>query len=209
MAVDRHGNVGPAVLLRPEDINVATLLQSFAAVLKQSAIEVTWKLVEADENISFTVLRSSGGDFEALPAVEISRDGLSFSVSDGSVEPGTSYRYRVALVEGTGTRTLFETEAISTPALPLTLYQNHPNPFNPSTVIGYYLPTASPVTLDVYDSSGRLISRLLDGVTQERGTHEATWRGVDTAGRSVSSGVYFYRLTSGKETISKKMILLR
>jgi flagellar hook assembly protein FlgD len=93
--------------------------------------------------------------------------------------------------------------------MPLTLNQNHPNPFNPSTTISYYLPAASEVTLDVYDSSGRLVSRLVDGATQERGTHEVAWRGVDTAGRQASSGVYFYRLVSGKETISKKMVLLR
>jgi flagellar hook assembly protein FlgD len=95
------------------------------------------------------------------------------------------------------------------PAMPLTLHQNHPNPFNPSTTISYYLPEASVVTLELYDSSGRLISRLYDGVKQDKGTHEAGWRGMDAQGRSVSSGVYFYRLTSGKETISKKMVLLR
>jgi flagellar hook assembly protein FlgD len=95
------------------------------------------------------------------------------------------------------------------PAMPLTLHQNHPNPFNPSTTISYYLPEASVVTLEVYDSTGRLISRLYNGAKQDKGTHEAGWRGMDAQGRSVSSGVYFYRLTSGKETISRKMILLR
>jgi flagellar hook assembly protein FlgD len=87
--------------------------------------------------------------------------------------------------------------------------QNNPNPFNPSTTISYYVPEASPVTLDVYDSSGRLVARLLDGAKQPKGTHSIEWRGVDSSGRTVSSGVYFYRLTSGKETISKKMVLLR
>jgi hypothetical protein len=210
VAVDPHGNMGPAALLRPEDVKVGTMLMSFAAALKQSAIEVSWKLSEADETVAFHVLRSAGGgEFAVLPSAGIAREALVFSIVDRSVEPGTTYRYRVAVVEGSSTRTLFETDAISTPAMPLTLNQNHPNPFNPSTTISYYLPAAGAVTLEVYDSAGRLVSRLVDGATQERGTHEVAWRGLDTAGRQASSGVYFYRLVSGKETISKKMVLLR
>jgi hypothetical protein len=210
VAVDRHGNMGPSALLRPEDVHVGTMLQSFAASLKMSAIEVSWRLSEVDEDVSFLVLRSAdAGEFAELSAVEISRDGLSFTMSDGSVEPGTVYRYRVAVVDASGPRTLFETDAVSTPALPLTLYQNHPNPFNPSTTIGYYLPVSAPVTLEVYDPAGHLVSRLLDGVAQERGMHSIEWRGIDTAGRRVSSGVYFYRLRTGKDVLSRKMVLLR
>jgi len=86
---------------------------------------------------------------------------------------------------------------------------NAPNPFNPSTSIGYYLPAACAVTLEIYDSSGKLVARLLDGETQARGTHSVEWRGADDGGRSVSSGVYFYRLRAGRETLSRKMVLLR
>jgi hypothetical protein len=210
VAVDRHGNTGPSALLRPEDVNVATLLQSFAAALKQSAIEISWTISEDRDAAAFRVLRAeAGGTFNELEAPRIARGGLSFTMSDATCEPGTTYRYRVNLVEGTESRTLFETEAISTPAMPLTLYQNHPNPFNPSTTIGFYLPVDSPVTLDVYDTSGRLVARLLNGAKLEKGTHSVEWRGLDAQGRAVSSGVYFYRLQSGKDVISKKMILLR
>jgi hypothetical protein len=211
VAVDRHGNKSPAALLTPGDIKVGTLLQSFAATLKKLGIEVSWTLSEEGSGAEFHVMRASGANasFEEVASPQIVRDGLSFSLSDGSVEPGTSYRYRVDVVDEAGSRTLFETEAISTPEMPLTLHQNHPNPFNPSTTIGYYMPAAGQVTLDVYDSSGRLVTRLLDRAMKQKGTHSVEWRGLDAQGRSVSSGVYFYRLTSGKETISKKMVLLR
>jgi hypothetical protein len=210
VAVDRHGNTGPAALLTPDDIKVGTMLQSFAASLKQSVIEVSWTLSEVDEAATFRVLRSVlGNEFAELSSAAIARDGLAFSIVDRGVEPGTTYKYRVDLVSASGARALFETEAISTPAMPLTLHQNHPNPFNPSTTISYYLPDASVVTLEIYDSTGRLVTRLADREQQEKGTHSVGWRGLDTAGRSVSSGMYFYRLTSGKETISKKMVLLR
>jgi len=75
-------------------------------------------------------------------------------VVDRTIEPGTTYRYRVDVADGDGRRPLFETQAISTPAMALTLHQNHPNPFNPTTTIGYYLPDDAAVTLEVYDSSG-------------------------------------------------------
>ena len=119
------------------------------------------------------------------------------------------YRYRVDARDEAGRRSLFETDAIATPAMPLTLYQNRPNPFNPSTGISYYLPVDCHVALNVYDSSGRLVARLLDQERQPKGMHTVEWRGVDAQGRSVSSGVYFYRLTSGKKTISRKMVLLK
>jgi hypothetical protein len=210
VAVDQHGNMGPSALLTPDDIKVGTMVASFAASLKQFAIEVSWTLSEVDEGATFRVLRSVlGNEFAELPSAAIVRDGLAFSIVDRGVEPGTTYRYRVNIVSAGGSRQLFETEAISTPAMPLTLNQNHPNPFNPSTTIGYYLPEASVVTLEIYDSSGRLVARLADREQQEKGTHSIGWRGLDTAGRSVSSGVYFYRLTSGKEILSRKMVLLR
>jgi hypothetical protein len=210
VAVDRHGNASPAALLRPEDVKVGTMLQSFAATLAGSVAEISWKLSGVDETAEFRVLREiAGSGFAELASAEVARDGASYSFKDATLEPGTTYRYRVDVVEGAGSRTLFETDAISTPAMPLALNQNHPNPFNPSTTIGYYLPVDSPVTLEVYDSAGRLVARLLDGVKQAKGPHSVEWRGLDAQGRSASSGLYFYRLRNGTETISRKMILLR
>ena len=98
---------------------------------------------------------------------------------------------------------------ISTPELPLTLYQNYPNPFNPSATIQYYLPSACRVTVEIYDSSGKMIARLLDQVEQPGGMHEVEWNGIDGHGKAIASGVYFYRLIADWETISRKMVLLR
>ena len=89
-----------------------------------------------------------------------------------------------------------------------TLYQNVPNPFNPLTTIKYYLPEESRVILEIYDVTGRRISRLVNE-RQNRGYYTKEWNGLDDKGNAVVSGLYFYRLIAGKETISRKMVLIR
>ena len=94
------------------------------------------------------------------------------------------------------------------PALGLTLHQNHPNPFNPSTTISFYLPERCDVRLEVFDVSGRRVTCLIDD-SMDKGPRSAEWNGNYQKGNTAASGVYFYRLTAGTKTISKKMILLR
>jgi flagellar hook assembly protein FlgD len=92
--------------------------------------------------------------------------------------------------------------------VPLTLYQNSPNPFNPSTEIRYYLPERCSVALDIYDVNGALVANLLEGY-RDKGTHTVSWDGRDRNGRQMTSGVYFYRLKAGKTEVSRKMVLAR
>jgi len=83
------------------------------------------------------------------------------------------------------------------------LAQNYPNPFNPSTVIRYSVSSAQLVTLKIYDVLGREVATL---VNEEKpsGNYE-----VEFNASKFSSGIYFYTLTAGEYTNTKKMILLR
>ena len=92
--------------------------------------------------------------------------------------------------------------------MPLALYQNHPNPFNPNTVIRFYLPKAEEVKLDIYNVAGQRVKRLAEG-RREMGYQELEWDGRNGSGAECSSGIYFYRLRAGKTSISRKMVLLR
>jgi photosystem II stability/assembly factor-like uncharacterized protein len=83
------------------------------------------------------------------------------------------------------------------------LYPNYPNPFNSSTTIRYSIPTAGPVTLDIYDILGRKVQTLLD-VKQQAGAHQVIW---DANG--VVSGVYFYRLKAGEKSYSRSMTVIK
>jgi hypothetical protein len=96
------------------------------------------------------------------------------------------------------------------PSLPkvLALKAIYPNPFNPQTTIIYSLPKQTVVHLAVYDAAGRLVKTLINGL-EPAGETLITWNGENDNGTKVASGVYFCRLKAGKETISKKMVLLR
>ena len=83
------------------------------------------------------------------------------------------------------------------------LSQNYPNPFNPSTNISYTLPKMSRVDLTIYNMLGQKVVSLVNQ-TQEAGSYTINWE----AG-NVSSGVYIYRLTAGKQTFTKRMMLIK
>jgi len=85
----------------------------------------------------------------------------------------------------------------------IALLNNYPNPFNPSTTIGYELPRAMHVRLVVYDVLGREITRLVDEV-RPAGTHN-----VRFSAAALPSGVYFYRLQAGGMTRTRSMVLAK
>jgi hypothetical protein len=90
----------------------------------------------------------------------------------------------------------------------VTLAQNYPNPFRPSTEIAFTLAESASVTLQVYDVLGRRVATLVDGELPT-GTHTVTWDGGDDAGRRVASGTYLYRLETGSQSLSRTMTLLK
>jgi len=100
-----------------------------------------------------------------------------------------------------------EDAAAETPQV-FTLSQNAPNPFNPSTVIGFDLASDMPVHLAVYSASGQKVRELVSG-QKSAGWHSVVWDGRDNAGTPVSSGVYLYRLEAGGKSEAKRMLLLR
>jgi hypothetical protein len=88
------------------------------------------------------------------------------------------------------------------------LNQNHPNPFNPTTDISFTLPEPHHVVMQVFNVRGQLVRTLIDA-DMSAGGHSVQWDSRDKNGRQVSSGVYFYRLTAGDVTATKKMTLLK
>jgi len=92
------------------------------------------------------------------------------------------------------------------PELPLSLTQNHPNPFNPNTTIAFYLPQSGLSTLQIFNLKGQLVKTLVQG-NLAAGNHQITWDGHDSNGMDASSGIYFYRLHSSGKSLERKMVL--
>ncbi len=98
-------------------------------------------------------------------------------------------------------------ENITTPVATV-LNGNYPNPFNPTTTISYSVKKTGPVTIDIYNIRGQKVRSLVNDKV-EAGSHVVTWEGDDNNGKTVSSGVYFYKMNAGSYTQTKKMMLMK
>ena len=87
------------------------------------------------------------------------------------------------------------------------LAQNFPNPFNPNTTIRFSLPTATGWDLTIYNVSGQIV-RHYSG-TSPAGSVDINWDATDKSGVQVASGVYFYKLTAGEYSSTRKMLLMK
>ncbi len=86
---------------------------------------------------------------------------------------------------------------------------NYPNPFNPSTSLGFSLDTPGKVHLAVYSITGQKVRELIPGALMQPGVHTVIWDGRDESGNAVSSGVYIALLQQGTRVLSRKMMLMK
>ena len=86
------------------------------------------------------------------------------------------------------------------------LKQNHPNPFNPTTVISFTVPEVSNVTMSIYDMSGKLVAELISSKLHEPGFYDISF---NAAAFGLSSGIYFYRMQAGGYVETKRMAMVK
>jgi hypothetical protein len=172
-------------------------------------IEIRWNM-SADEPIDgFNVYRQREDQaFEIRVNVSGPIGVTERSYTDADVEPGATYRYSVAVIMPDGTERRSPSIKASVGEYVTHLDQNTPNPFNPSTQIGYRIADDQRVRVAIYDVSGALVRTLVDA-PQQAGAYTVTWGGANDEGMPVSSGVYFYRLEAGKLTQTRRMVLLK
>ncbi|MBK8663015.1 MAG: T9SS type A sorting domain-containing protein [Ignavibacteriales bacterium] len=89
------------------------------------------------------------------------------------------------------------------------LYNNYPNPFNPSTTLRFDLPENSKVSLVVYNLLGESIRTIVNNIDYKPGRFSVEWDGRDNSGFTVPSGVYLIRFETEKYREVKKAILLK
>lgn len=88
------------------------------------------------------------------------------------------------------------------------LFDNYPNPFNPSTSISFSIPDESKIELTVYNIKGQKVKQLVSDQRQV-GQHSVVWYGKNDNGKAVSSGIYFYRLKTEDVNQTKRMLMLK
>ncbi len=155
----------------------------------------------ADVTLSWNLQNMGNDQFELRPGFDGSGDIL---VSDMRQVKEHSIKGSDAIQYFTITR------KSGLAALPddFRLEQNHPNPFNPSTVIEYSIPRQADVHLAVFNMLGQKVKEIVNE-SQPAGSYRVTWDGTDAGGASVSTGVYLYRMEAGAFSMSKKMLLMK
>ena len=90
----------------------------------------------------------------------------------------------------------------------IVMLSNYPNPFNPTTTISFDIANESDVSITVYNIKGQKVKKLInDQLTA--GEHSVIWNGKDNNNKNVASGIYFYKISAGKSSAIKKMLLLK
>ncbi len=100
------------------------------------------------------------------------------------------------------------TSSVDTPGVLPVIANVYPNPFNPATIIQLHYPESCHSTVSIFDLKGRRVYNLWSGIT-DAGSQELTWRGVDSNGRALNSGVFLVRVKAMGHTFCQKISLTR
>lgn len=169
---------------------------------------ITAFTVEAQSYMNIKLFSGSGQSctIASIRTLNFSKAGdlLQIKLKSGSIITDTLAFVRKITFDNTGNGTPLNVGELPTAhAARYDLLQNYPNPFNPTTVIKYELASAGKVQLTVYNILGKEVATL---VNQEKAAGQYT---VEFDARNMASGIYFYKLTTGNVTLSKKMLVIK
>ncbi len=186
-------------------------LTKFNAVAKNGTVMLNWSTSTEQNNHGFNVEksvispRSSEKQWKKVGFVEgkgNSNQKNTYTFIDKNILAGKTI-YRLQQIDNDGKVSYSKEVEVNFLPVIVEVGQNFPNPFNPSTTINYKIPTNGFVTLKVYNILGEEVATLVNE-EKETGIHQ-----VKFDGSNLSSGMYFYKLTAGKTTEIKKMMLLK
>jgi len=214
------------------------VLSSFTATAEDNKVNLLWCTEVEMDNVGFAIYRSDAKDgnytrIAFVPGAQDSETSNDYQLIDKQVQPGHTYYYYLEDVDLAGKRTKSYVIRVVLPAaqvsLPVvavppqtkleilpkqnSLLVNYPNPFNPATWIPYNLAEAADVNIQIYDVRGHLVRTLHLGhrpagfyLSRDRAAY---WNGRDDTGDRVGSGVYYYCLSAGNFSATRKMVVLK
>lgn len=175
-----------------------------------AGVELRWTVPDDDDLAGFRVYRGAGGDFEMSAASLVRESTTPHWVDTSSEAMGASYKVTAVDAAGNESRAAFIATRETTARNHVALYQNTPNPFNPSTEIFYDVPPGgADIRLIVYDTAGRRVATLRDGFESSGLRKSVVWNGQTDKGERAASGVYYYRLLSPGFERTFRMVLVQ
>jgi uncharacterized protein (TIGR03790 family) len=196
-----HGSGGNALPVQ---------LTSFTAAASQNNVRLDWVTASETNCYGFDVERSPASTEQWVKIGFVNGSGTSntshsYSFSDQKLSPG-SYVYRIKQIDNDGSFTYYGKGEINiaNAQQQIVLNDNYPNPFNPSTRIGFTTAGAGKTTLRIYNIIGQQVAMLFDQTTAGGESHQVTFNAS-----SLASGTYFARLESAGQTVVKRMLLTK
>ena len=182
-------------------------LTSFTGNLITDGVLLKWETATEVNNYGFEIERKSEADgWTNIGFVQghgNSNSPKSYSYEDKNLVGGSKFKYRLKQIDADGKFAYSIIVEVELMPQEFVLYQNFPNPFNPTTTIGFGIPEKGNVRLSVLNILGEEIRVLLN---EEK---EAGYHSIDFNASDLPSAVYFYRIQAGNFIDTKKMILLK
>jgi len=185
-------------------------LISFTGQLNGSGIVLNWETATEVNNYGFEVERRAEGSSAWAKVGFVSGAGTSNSsknyiYQDVNLAPGV-YVYRIKQIDNDGTFKYSASTQVDAgiSARVFQLFNNYPNPFNPTTEIRFSVPETGLTTLKIYNTLGQQVATLFSDIAQPGHYISVTFNA-----EKLASGVYFYRITAGDFTQVKKMLLVK
>jgi large repetitive protein len=188
-------------------------LVSFTSALRGRDIRLCWVTNKETNNIGFDIERkTTETQWTKIGFVNgkgTTNESTSYSFSDTKLNPG-KYYYRLKQIDLNGNFNYHNLNGLVEIGIPskFSLSQNYPNPFNPATTIEFQISENSYIVLKVYNMAGKEIATLLNEKLQA-GYYNVPFSINRFSNNCISSGVYFYKLTTEKFSAVKKMVVLK
>ncbi len=192
-------------------------LASFEAIPGAGSVVLSWATASERDTYGFNVLRSGSAStarFQLnegiIPGSGTSTELRNYSFTDYDVAAGATYYYWLEEISLAGETALYGPLSASVPAWPQValLEQPSPNPVDRAATIRYGLRDEAPVSVALYDVSGKLVRTLVNSVVPS-GDHQVSWDGTDRLGRPLAGGVYMCRLDTPGASASTRVVVVR
>ncbi|MBI5806532.1 T9SS type A sorting domain-containing protein [candidate division TA06 bacterium] len=190
-------------------------LSEFTALAGNGTVTIKWRTGSETDNYLWLIERSTYPEngFARITEIEAANNPneQDYSFNDNTVEPFTDYYYRLGGKDIKGNITWYGTVLVTSQGRVITEFQlapGHPNPCSNLTTFEYVLPMPGEVSARIYDISGRLVSTLQEG-RRNAGVQQAVWDLRNDAGQAAANGIYFFRMTAGGQTATRKITVLR